>query len=178
MPEHDEFWLYPTAVHQAQQGLRTASPAPPSSRAGPDGSIAIRALARVEMIGYLGDESRLPALEEFHVLTEETVRKRFRYRTPGLWILVARIWRRSGLCDHGNSGTCRVQDLGHSRSGPADFRPRTRGGRWDLDRTPPAAQVGPRAATPWNDPGMRCSPLDDTVTGLSTPRESTAGSGP
>jgi hypothetical protein len=33
-------------------------------------------------------------LEEFHIFTEETMRKRFHYRTPGLWILGARIWRR------------------------------------------------------------------------------------
>ena len=50
-------------------------------------------MARVEMFGYIKDESRLPALEEFHVLTAETVAKRFHYRTPGLWVLVARIWR-------------------------------------------------------------------------------------
>ena len=130
VPEHDEFWLYPTAVHQAQQGLRIAASGPRPTPAGPDGYLAIRALARVEMIGYIDDESRLPAIEEFHVLTEETVRKRFQYRTPGLWILVARIWRRdAGLCDHGNPGTCRLQDVGHARRGPADFRPRACGGR-------------------------------------------------
>jgi hypothetical protein len=95
VPEHEEFWLYPTAVHQAEQGLRTAAPGSRPGPARPDKSIAIRALARVEMIGYIHDESRLPALEEFHVLTAETVRKRFHYRTAGLWILVARIWRRA-----------------------------------------------------------------------------------
>ena len=95
VPEHDEFWLYPTAVHQAQQGLRTATTGPSSHPDKPDGSLAIRALARVETVGYLDDESKLPALADFHVLTEDTVRTRFRYRTPGLWILVARIWRRA-----------------------------------------------------------------------------------
>jgi hypothetical protein len=93
VPEHDEFWLYPTAVHQAEQGLRIEASGSRLHRAGSDGALAIRALARVEMIGFLDDAASLPALEEFHVLTEETVRKRFRYRTPGLWVLVARIWR-------------------------------------------------------------------------------------
>ncbi len=93
-PEHDEFWLYPTAVHQAQQGLRTIAEATAAHPAVEAGLVAIGALARVEMIGYVGDASRLPALEAFHVLTEETVRKRFEYRKPGLWILAARIWRR------------------------------------------------------------------------------------
>ncbi|MGP0069227.1 MAG: DUF1802 family protein [Isosphaeraceae bacterium] len=95
VPEYDEFWLYPTGVHQAQQGLRTRPFVVPPPHHGPDGSLAIRALARVAMIGYLDDESKLSELEPFHVLTEETVRKRYHYRTPGLWILVARIWRRA-----------------------------------------------------------------------------------
>jgi hypothetical protein len=93
-PEHERFWLYPTAVHQAQQGLRTIAAGPRAHRALADGIVAIGALARVERIGYVGEASRLPALEAFHVLNEETVRKRFEYRKPGLWILAARIWRR------------------------------------------------------------------------------------
>ena len=96
VPEHAEFWLYPTAVHQAQQGLRLADepatlPPPPGS---PGGALAIRGLARVELIGFIRDEATLPALEEFHVLTAETIRTRFHYRRPGLWVLGTRIWRR------------------------------------------------------------------------------------
>ena len=94
VPEHDEFWLYPTAVHQAQQGLRLTGEGQPPSLAGPGGSIPIGVLARVELIGRVQDEALLPSLEEFHILTAETVRGRFHYRTPGLWVLVTRIWRR------------------------------------------------------------------------------------
>jgi hypothetical protein len=94
VPEHAEFWLYPTGVHQAQQGLRLAELVRPLQPAGPDESLPIRALVRVERVGYVRDEATLPALEEFHVFTEETIRKRFHYRAPGLWVLVARIWRR------------------------------------------------------------------------------------
>lgn len=91
VPEHDEFWLYPTAVHQAQQGLRE------EARGGPTiagATVPIHLLARLEFIGRVRDERRLPALEDFHVLTAETVRSRFHYRTPGLWVLATRIWRR------------------------------------------------------------------------------------
>jgi hypothetical protein len=94
VPEHDEFWLYPTAVHQAQQGLRRAAATAAHLPVDPGGSLAIRALARVELMGFIQDEARLPALEEFHVLTPETVRARFHYRRPGLWVLATRIWRR------------------------------------------------------------------------------------
>lgn len=94
VPEHDAFWLYPTAVHQAQQGLRTAAEAaaPPPAVSG--STIPIAALARVELIGRVRDEALLPELEDFHVLTPETVRARFHYRTPGLWVLGTRIWCR------------------------------------------------------------------------------------
>jgi hypothetical protein len=104
VPEHAEFWLYPTGLHQAQQGLRrgaaaapAAAPTPtpaPTRPADADESLRIRAWARVELTGYVQDEATLRALEEFHVFTEETIRKRFHYRTPGLWVLGARIWRR------------------------------------------------------------------------------------
>lgn len=98
VPDHDEFWLYPTAVHQAQQGLRPDALACRSAFApsvgGRGSTVPIRLLARVERIGRIRDEARLPALEEFHVLTAETVRGRFHYRTPGLWVLAARIYRR------------------------------------------------------------------------------------
>ena len=94
VPEHDEFWLYPTALHQAQQGLRQPDAAR-ATRDLPRGSmIPISLLARVELIGRMGEEGLLPAFEEFHVLKAETVRDRFHYRTPGLWVLVVRIWRR------------------------------------------------------------------------------------
>jgi hypothetical protein len=94
VPEHGEFWLYPTAVHQAQQGLRSAPAPGPVGTVTTGATIPISILARVERVDRIRDEATLPALEDFHVLTAETVRGRFHYRTPGLWILVTRIWRR------------------------------------------------------------------------------------
>jgi hypothetical protein len=95
VPEYPEFWLYPTWVHQAQQGLRPIVEDLGSlHQSRPDGSVPILALARVELIGYIQNDATLPALEAFHVLTGETILKRFRYRAPGLWILGVRVWRR------------------------------------------------------------------------------------
>jgi hypothetical protein len=94
VPEHDEFWLYPTAVHQSQQGLRFTGEGDAPGAGGPGSLVPIGLLARVDLIGQVCDEGRLPALEEFHILTAETVRSRFHYRTPGLWVLIPRIWRR------------------------------------------------------------------------------------
>jgi hypothetical protein len=99
VPEYCEFWLYPTRVHQAEQGLRGEVVAPPSAQPQPsgqeaDGSIPIRGLVRVDQIGRVESEKTLPALEEFHTLTRATILKRFHYRTPGLWVLGARVWLR------------------------------------------------------------------------------------
>ncbi len=94
VPEHSEFWLYPTWVHQAEQGVRSdvaGGPATQSPNA--DGSVPIRGLVQVDLIGYLESEQSLPALAEHHILTAETVSKRFHYRKPGLWVLCARVWR-------------------------------------------------------------------------------------
>jgi hypothetical protein len=94
VPEHLEFWLYPTWVHQAEQGVRErAEGAGSTPSMAPDGSVPIEALVRVDLIGYVESERVLPALESHHILTAETVLKRFHYRTPGLWVLGARVWR-------------------------------------------------------------------------------------
>jgi hypothetical protein len=74
--------------------LRLPGEATALAHAGAGSTIPIGVLARVKWIGRVHDEALLPALEEFHVLTAETVRGRFHYRTPGLWVLGTRIWRR------------------------------------------------------------------------------------
>lgn len=92
--EHPEFWLYPTWVHQAEQGLRTSgeqrSAADPQAR---DRSISILGLVTVDLVARAHSEKILPCLEEFHIFTPETIFKRFHYRRPGFWILGARVWR-------------------------------------------------------------------------------------
>jgi hypothetical protein len=100
VPEYSEFWLYPTWVHQAEQGMHgiaaqrlSAHPNLPEAV----GSVPIRGLVRVDQIGRVESEKTLPALEEFHCLTCETIFKRFHYRKPGLWVLGARVWLRDSV---------------------------------------------------------------------------------
>ncbi len=89
--EHDAFWLYPTWVHQAQQGLRVDAPEPPDDL---EAFVPLTSLARVVDVARLDDPDLLPKLEPFHVWTEETVARRFRYRQPGLWVLTVRVFQR------------------------------------------------------------------------------------
>jgi hypothetical protein len=94
-PEHSLFWLFPTWVHQAEQGLRIAGADSPTAKpVDRDGPVPIHALVAVDVIGYVGKEETLPSLEEFHIFTAETILKRFHYRRPGFWVLGARVWRR------------------------------------------------------------------------------------
>jgi hypothetical protein len=91
LPEHSIFWLYPTYVHQAQQGLRTAQPTDSQQ---PPGTVALSTLAVVDSISFVEHEETLAALEPLHVWTEETLKQRFHYRKPGLWVLGVRVFRR------------------------------------------------------------------------------------
>ena len=88
--EHPAFWIYPTHLHEAEQGLKTqaeASQGPGS----PSGTVLLSALARVHAATWLASERTLESLDAFHVLTAETMKKRFHYRHPGLWVLLARV---------------------------------------------------------------------------------------
>ena len=91
IPEHPAFWLYPTLVHQAEQGLKQASSNPPPPH--PEGIVTLHSLAIVNLIARVERLDRLLALDPFHVWTQETIEKRFHYRSPGLWVLGVRIFR-------------------------------------------------------------------------------------
>ncbi|QEH36696.1 hypothetical protein OJF2_52810 [Aquisphaera giovannonii] len=92
-PEHPAFWLYPTRVHQAEQGLRE-SWGLPSGPVDPAHPIELRGLAHVDRIARVSETQHLAALMPYHVWTEETILKRYRYREPGLWVLAVRVYRR------------------------------------------------------------------------------------
>jgi hypothetical protein len=95
VPEHDAFWLYPTRVHQGQQGLKPEAVGWNHSNDGaPEGTIPLDALAVVGVIYRVNDLGRLAGLDDLHVWTAETVQSRFHYRQPGLWVLGVRIYHK------------------------------------------------------------------------------------
>lgn len=94
VPEHESFWLYPTHVHEAQQGLRIVPRASAPAENAP-GDLEINTLVRVEQVNYVADRDQLEEIEGFHVWTGETVLKRFEYRKPGLWLLLIRAFHES-----------------------------------------------------------------------------------
>jgi hypothetical protein len=91
-PEYPAFWLYPTHVHEAEQGLRD----PALSRiVETPGRVGLEFLAVVEWVGRVDRLDRLDAIRDLHGWTDATVRTRFHYRTPGLWALAVRAYHRS-----------------------------------------------------------------------------------
>ncbi|MCA1686465.1 MAG: DUF1802 family protein [Planctomycetia bacterium] len=93
-PDHRAFWLYPTRVHQAAQGLKPGPRRPPDpAPQTPEGTIGLRGFAVVALIGRIDSAERLSGLDDLHVWTAETVGQRFQYRHPGLWVLGVRILR-------------------------------------------------------------------------------------
>ncbi len=91
VPEHPVFWLYPTFVHEGDQGLKAASTIAKPADAH---VVPIGALAVVESVDRVNDLYTLLGLDELHAWTEETVRKRFEYRSPGLWVLGVRVYKK------------------------------------------------------------------------------------
>jgi hypothetical protein len=95
--EHREFWLFPTAFHQQPDAL-VAEAADLWERGRSylcePGTIALEDYAVVEAVHEIRDEALLPRLTGLHVWSERTVHDRYRYRTPGLFALVVRMYRR------------------------------------------------------------------------------------
>ena len=96
-PEHPRFWLYPTYFHEPQYHgvkpecaglLEAAEAARP-----PAGELHLTHWAEVTGVEYVTDLDALLRLADRHVLSEETVRQRFAYRTPGLYVLSVTAYR-------------------------------------------------------------------------------------
>jgi len=94
--EHKEFWLFPTRFHQNPDEIRgEARPLLQmvERAAPPPGIVRLSLYAVVEEVIELRDESHLARLADLQILSEQTVAERFHYRTPGLFVLPARIYR-------------------------------------------------------------------------------------
>ena len=94
--EHREFWLFPTGFHQQRDEIiPEAWPLldEVQSRGLPSG-ISLGLYAVVEDVHHVLDRAALARLSGRHVWSEATVEQRFQYRTPGLFALVVRVFRR------------------------------------------------------------------------------------
>jgi hypothetical protein len=94
--ESSRFWLFPTYVHQQAQGIKPEA-APLLEEAErerpPSGTIRVSHFAEVPGAYHVHDLPPVLLLSHLHVWSEETVRARFAYRAPGLYVLPVRVYR-------------------------------------------------------------------------------------
>ena len=94
--EHVRFWLYPTYTHQQRGGIRPeALPLLEQVEADkpPAGTIRFSHFAEVTGVYLINDLVRALLLAHLHLWSDETVRKRFEYREPGLFVMPVRVYR-------------------------------------------------------------------------------------
>jgi hypothetical protein len=90
------FWLYPTYVHQQRTGIKPeALPLLEAAEADkpPPGVIRLTHFVEVPGVYQVRDLFAALVLNHLHQWSEETVRQRFEYRYPGIFVLPARVYR-------------------------------------------------------------------------------------
>jgi hypothetical protein len=94
--EHDRFWLFPTYVHQQRAGIVVeAVPLLEQVEATQplEGVVCLSHIAEVTHVYHVLDLAKALNLAGFHCWSDETVRARFAYRSPGLFVLPVSVYR-------------------------------------------------------------------------------------
>ncbi len=94
--EHDEFFLFPTYVHQnGDELIETARAALPDVARGapPGGILRLDLYATVAAAIEVSELDTLRRLDGQHALAWPAVERRFHYRRPGLHVLALRVFR-------------------------------------------------------------------------------------
>lgn len=94
-PEHDTFLLLPTHFHEQHRTGIKADLLPlldvTEGDRPPPGVLRFTHLAEVAFVRKVTDLTDALALDGLHGWTADTVRQRFHYRTPGLFVLTVRV---------------------------------------------------------------------------------------
>jgi hypothetical protein len=96
--QHQNFWLLPTNFHQQSEHLTDGAAdllAQVQREKPPGGQFHLRQFACVQQVIELGTEAQALALHGLHVWSEQTVRDRFHYRQPGLFLLIVRTYQQT-----------------------------------------------------------------------------------
>ena len=95
-PEFARFWLYPTFVHQQEEGIKR----PRDYRLGAQmrdrpsaGMISLKQYVKVTGTFFIRHLDEALSIDRLHGWSEETVRKRFAYRDPGIFVLAVRVYK-------------------------------------------------------------------------------------
>lgn len=94
--EHKTFWLYPTYTHQQREGIKPEARVlldEVEANRPPGGVVRFSHFAEVTGVYVVHDLIPALVLDHLHLWSEETVRKRFQYRSPGLFVMPVRVYR-------------------------------------------------------------------------------------
>lgn len=100
--EHTRFWMYPTYLHQQRSGLKPDLAGMLENAEVPraaSGIVRLTHFVETARIYRVTDLDKALALQDLHGWSEETIRQRFAYRTPGLFVLAVRVWRAAEASD-------------------------------------------------------------------------------
>ncbi len=93
---HTRFWLFPTYTHQQREGIQPEAlpllEQVEKDRPPPD-VIRLSHFAEVSGVYHVHNLVGALLLEHMYLWSEETIRKRFGYRSPGLYLMPVRVYR-------------------------------------------------------------------------------------
>jgi hypothetical protein len=95
-PEHRRFWLYPTYTHQQTSGIKQEDAsflARAESERPQAGTVRLSQFADAAGIYHVHDLVPVLMIGHLHILSEEVVRARFAYRTPGIYVVALRVFQ-------------------------------------------------------------------------------------
>lgn len=94
--EQNQFWLYPTYSHQQNDGIQDDFRpllAQVEANRPPAGTLRLQYWAEVGTIYRIREELPALLLPHLHIWSEDTIRQRFNYRAPGIYLIVVRVHR-------------------------------------------------------------------------------------
>jgi hypothetical protein len=100
--EHTRFWLYPTYVHQQRDGVSAdALPLLEQAEAErpPQGVVRVTHFAETSGVYHLHNLPAALLLGGMHCWSAATVKARFEYKHPGLYLLPVRVYRATQAFD-------------------------------------------------------------------------------
>jgi hypothetical protein len=95
-PQHARFWLFPTYLHEKAAGLKPEAASllqVVEAERPPAGKIWLSHFVEVDGIYHVHDIASALKIDPLHLWSVETISARFFYRTPGLYVLTARVFR-------------------------------------------------------------------------------------
>jgi len=100
--QHTKFWLFPTYTHQQREGIKPE--AVPlleqvEKNRPPADIIRLSHFAEVDGVYHVRELVGPLLLEHLYLWSEETIRKRFAYRSPGLYVMPLRVFKSAQIHD-------------------------------------------------------------------------------